>query len=87
MPVVRAAVGEPLGDPMGMPNAFYLTPYFVPFQGVFGGLCLFDLFSPFYGCQRAVPRLPFGAADKATKLWHTGNMIDFNIYDLRVPAV
>jgi len=75
MPVVRAAVGEPLGDPIGMPNAYYLTPYFVPCKGYVGGLCLFDLFSPFYGCQRAVPRLPFGAAEKATGLWHTGNRI------------
>lgn len=40
--MVVAAVSEPYHDETD-PDALYLTPYFVPFGGRFGGLVLFDV--------------------------------------------
>ncbi len=41
-PVVAAAVAEPYDDGKD-PDALYMTPYFVPFGGRWGGLVLFDV--------------------------------------------
>lgn len=40
--VVVAAVAEPY-RPQADPDALYLTPYYVPFEGRFGGQVLFDV--------------------------------------------